>query len=469
MSLLDHGTSLRTVVISVGLSMAWIAAAFAYTIYDSQNWIPKSFDPVALLLRAGATMLTVVLLFTFFVTWKERIEYFLLPDWGRSLSSALLLAFGSYVMLMRAMFELTPATKALGAVSLVVGALGMSWFISTAVTKLAAFLRYLRPPPRVNVLGVSIIWTLGALAVAAAQGLLGWEYGLRPAPEMPDALVHLAFVLMLSLPAVRLSTIVPRMRGPSRWLVSSILGGYLAGLTASLVMLAGDLFYLPPILVGIWGHGSAVAAGALALPSLLYFSGSTSLLSSSPAEFQVDRSGIYLVEGSPGARFVERLYLSLKTSLPDGRPTILVTRRGSLLDLFEPLTEEAELVIHLSAFADGHDLGNPRDRTFRIPVDVQHVSGALHRLAEVKGAVIILDSLTDLVAINGHERVVEMLSSVQPRLESSGAIMFATIFPEAHSASELTEFEMIASEVVDLRRSSVVSRQREEALPARKR
>ncbi|HDI86096.1 MAG TPA: hypothetical protein ENF83_01645 [Candidatus Korarchaeota archaeon] len=216
MSLLDHGTSLRTVVISVGLSMAWIAAAFAYTIYDSQNWIPKSFDPVALLLRAGAIMLTVVLLFTFFVTWKERIESFLLPDWGRSLSSALLLTFGSYVMLMRAMFELTPATKALGAVSLVVGALGMSWFISTAVTKLAAFLRYLRPPPRVNVLGISIIWTLGALAVAAAQGLLGWEYGLRSTPEMPDALVHLAFVLMLSLPAVRLSTILPQMRGPSR-------------------------------------------------------------------------------------------------------------------------------------------------------------------------------------------------------------------------------------------------------------
>ncbi len=469
MSHLAHRDPLRTVVISLGLSGAWIAAAFAYTIYDSQNWIPKSFDPVDLLLRAGATMLTVVLLFTFFVTWKERVESFLLPDWGHSLSSALLLAFGTYVMLMRATFELTPATRALGAASLVVGALGMSWFISTAVTKLAAFLRYLRPPPRVNLLGASVIWVLGAPAAAAAQRLLGWEYGLRPTPEMPDALVHLAFVLVLSLPAMRLSTIVPGMRGPSRWLISSLLGGYLAGLTASLVMLADDLIYLPPILVSIWGRGSAVAAGALALPPLLYFSGSTSLLAPSPVEFQVDKSGVYLVEGTPGARFIERLYLSLKTSLPNGRPAILLTRRGSLLDLFGPLTEEAELVIHLSTFADGHDLGNPGVRTFRIPVDVQHVSGALHRLAEVKGAVIILDSLTDLVAVNGHERVVEMLSSVQPKLKSSGAIMFATIFPEAHSESELAEFEMIASEIVDLRLSSATSKPKEEALSARKR
>ncbi len=464
-----YRTPLRSAIISLGISGAWIVAALTYTIYDSRNWIPKSFDPSALLLRAGATMVTMVLLFTFFMTWRERIESFLLPDWGHSLSSALLVAFGSYVMMMRAMFELTPATSALGVVSLTVGALAMSWFISAAVTKVAAFLRYLRPPPKVNVLGAAVVWALGAPAAAVAQRFLGWSYGLRPSPEMPDALVHLAFVLMLSIPTMKLATIVPKMKGPSRWLVSSMLGGYLAGLTASAVMLAEDLFYLPPLLANLWGHGSVVAAGVCALPSLLYFSGSTSLLSSPSLEFEekLDKSGVYLVEASPGARFVERLYLSLKVCLDDGRPTIVMTRRGSPLDLFEPLTSEAELVIHLSTFVDGGDYWHLEAHPFKIPVTVRHVSRALHRLAEVKGAVIILDSLTDLVAVNGHDGVADMLSSIRSRLESSGAILFAAIFPEAHSEAELTEFELIANEVIDLRRSGVISKPREEILPAR--
>jgi len=448
-------------LIPVGTALCWIVLGIGFTIYDSRNWIPKSFEPSILLLRVGAVMATVVLLFAFFMAWRERLESFLLPDWERSLSSALLMAFGGYVTLMSSVFEVTPATRALGLLSLTVGAIGFSWFMSAAVTKVAAFLRYLRPPPGVDLLGAAGLWALGAPVVALAEWALGWRYTLRPAPQMPDSIAHLVLVLMLSVPTIKLASLFPRMRGPSRWFVSSMLGGYLAGLTAAFVALADDLVCLPTLLTDLWVNGSVVAAGTFALPPLLYFSGSTSLISAgSPAPERLEGSGIYLGLASPGSRYVERLYLRLKVGLDDGR------RRGSPLDLFEPLLNEAELVIHLSTVEETRDYWDPGKPPMKVSAEIRHVGRAIRGLAEVRGAVVVLDSLTDLVAINGHEAVVDMLSSVRSRLTSSGVILLATIFPEAHEESELFEFEALSTELLDLRVPAAPSKPRREIAPA---
>ena len=436
------------------ISATWAIGLFLFTLVDASSWQPKQADPFTFALRVGCVLIVSFSLLVFLIIWRVRTEAFLVSEWGYSLSGTILLLTAAYLALLETSYVVSEEVIAARLITSVLGAMALSWSLSSAVIKAASIVRYLRPPPSIQPLWFVLGW-VGFLLSLALFSEAGWEWSLNTELAVPDLLADLAYTLTLLVPVSNSARLLSRFRGPSKWMVSSLVAGLLAGLTATAISLLSDMVLIPELLSKLGVYGSIALSGTSVLPSLLYYLGGTTLLTPKEgARLGSSVKGFVLLEVPPGVRYVTAIYelLEARTSCGDSSSSlILMTHRGSSVDSFKPLRERAEFVVYLSATPELITLWEAGGNVAKVPMRPDVLREGMSRLLGVDGAVVLLDNLTDVVTVMGFEETLLLISSVKEVLNSKNSSLVAIVFPEAHTEQEIKSVELLADTVIDLR------------------
>lgn len=435
------------------LSTTWAIGVFLFTLVDASSWELKQANPLMFALRVECILMVSSSLLVFLIIWKSRTEAFLISEWSYSLSGTILLLTAAYLSLLETSFVISKEVVAIKLLTTVLGVVALSWSLSSAMIKTASIVRYLRPPPSIQPLWFVLGWIAFLFSLALFSEAAEWDWSLNTEVVVPEVLADLAYTLTLVVPTSNSVRLLSRFRGPSRWMVSSLVAGLLAGLSASTLALLSDLLVIPESLSKLGIYGSIALSGLSVLPSMLYYLGGTTLLApregvrlASPLE------GFVLVEAPPGVRYVTAVYDLLESGMIyHHSPLILLTHRGSSVDSFKPLKEKAELVVYLSATPEPLILWEAGGNVTKVPPRPDILQEGLSRLLGVGGTVVLLDNLTDVVTVIGFEETILLISEVKEVLNAKDSSLVAIVFPEANTEQEIKRVEMLADTVIDLR------------------